>query len=149
MEEENIVFNKEQIKEIIQHREPFLFVDRVIEFNDSESIVAIKEVKAEEDYFKGHFPGNPVMPGVIIMEALAQTSAILALKSTQGAGEGVGIYLVGCKNFKWKKMVKPGDTLRLEVKFVNNKKSLWIIESKALVDGQVVASGTISAISES
>ncbi|MCB0335345.1 MAG: 3-hydroxyacyl-ACP dehydratase FabZ [Bdellovibrionales bacterium] len=140
------VFDIGEIQEIIPHRYPFLLVDRVIEFVDSERIVAIKNVTANEPFFTGHFPGRPVMPGVMMMEALAQTSAILAKKSTMGTKVDTTIFLVGCKNFKWKRMVYPGDTLYMHVDFIKRKSRLWMVDCRALVDGEVVAEGSISAM---
>lgn len=140
------VFGLEEICEAIPHRYPFLFIDRIVEFEDNKRAVGLKNVTFNEPYFQGHFPGKPVMPGVLIMEAMAQTSAILAKKSSNGCAPEKTIFLVGGDNFRWKKMVTPGDTLRIEVTFVKRKGPLWITDNVVTVDGQLVGKGTLSAI---
>lgn len=146
MAEHEIVYSIDEIQDILMHRYPFLLVDRVVEFIDGDRIVGLKNVSINEPFFQGHFPGRPVMPGVLIMEAMAQTAAILAKESTNGCAEGKAILLVGADNFKWKKMVVPGDTLRIEMIFRKKKASLWIIDGEVTVEGRMAAKGTISAI---
>ena len=144
--QEEVVFNTVQIQEIIPHRYPFLFIDKIIEFVDGDYIVGIKNVTANEYFFEGHFPGAPVMPGVLILEAMAQTGAILARKSTNGMHVDNKSYFVSANNVKWKRQVVPGDVLRVTTKFNKRKQSLWMIDSEVTVDGQLVASGSLAAV---
>lgn len=146
MKEEKVVFDINKVMEILPHRPPFLLVDKVIEFVENERIVSVKNVTMNEPYFVGHFPGQPVMPGVMILEAMAQTGAILAATSTEGPGEGKILYLVGANNIKWKKMVVPGDALRIETVFQKRKGPFWFIAGKAFVAGEMVAEAEIMAM---
>ena len=134
------MLNKEQIKEIIPQREPFLMIDEVEEFIPGESAIAYKNVNVEEWYFKGHFPGNPIMPGVLITESLAQTGAvaILSMKENKGKNALFG----GIDKMKFKKMVVPGDRLKLEVK--KRKGPIGVGEAIATVNGSVVAKGELT-----
>lgn len=142
---EETVFDSVAIQAIIPHRYPFLLLDRVVEFEDNKRIVGIKNVTINEPFFQGHFPGRPVMPGVLIMEAMAQTAAILAIKSAEGVGKGKTVFLVGANDFKWKKMVQPGDTLRIEMLSQRKRRPIWIMSGSVSVNGDLVASGTLSA----
>lgn len=142
---ESVIYDVTQIQEIIPHRYPFLLVDRIVEIEDNERIVGIKAVTINEPYFQGHFPGRPVMPGVLITEAMAQTAAILARVSTDGVHPDKYVFLVGANDFKWKRQVLPGDTLRIEMKSVKKRRPLWIMQGTVTVDGRLVASGTITA----
>jgi beta-hydroxyacyl-ACP dehydratase FabZ len=142
---EQVIFDINQIKEIIPHRYPFLLIDKIVEFEDNVRIVGIKSVTFNEWYFPGHFPEKPVMPGVLILEAMAQTGAIFAMRSTDGVDPTKIMYLVGATDVKWKKQVLPGDTLRIEMKTVKKRRPLWILEGRAYVQGKVVAQATISA----
>jgi len=142
---ESVIYDVTQIQEIIPHRYPFLLVDKIVEVVDNERIVGIKAVTINEPYFQGHFPGRPVMPGVLITEAMAQTAAILARVSTDGVRPDKYVFLVGANDFKWKRQVVPGDTLRIEMKSVKKRRPLWIMQGTVTVDGRLVASGTITA----
>ncbi len=143
--EENIVYDSIQIQEIIPHRYPFLMIDRIVEFVDNERVVGIKNVTMNEPYFTGHFPGRPVMPGVMILEAMAQTGAILARRSQDGVGPNKTVFLVGATDCKWKRQVVPGDTLRIEMVSVRKRRPLWIMSGTVTVGDKVVATATISA----
>jgi 3-hydroxyacyl-[acyl-carrier-protein] dehydratase len=105
---ENVLWDTKDILDILPHRYPFLLVDKVLEFEPDKRVLAIKGVTANEPFFPGHFPGNPVMPGVLILEAMAQSSAIMALKSPNGMDPGKNIFIVGAKDVKFKKKVVPG-----------------------------------------
>ena len=142
---EGVVYDTVEIQQIIPHRYPFLMIDKIIEFEDNKRIVGIKNVTANEPFFTGHFPGRPVMPGVMILEALAQTGAILARTSLDGVDPAKTVFLVGATDIKWKKMVFPGDTLRLEMFSLKKRRPLWIMNGTASVDGKMVASATITA----
>lgn len=142
---EQVIFDTAKIQEILPHRYPFLFVDKVVEFVDNHRIVAVKSVTMNEWFFQGHFPGRPVMPGVLILEAMAQTAAILARVSEDGVTPGKYVFLVGATDVKWKKQVVPGDTLRIEMESVKKRRPLWVMSGKVFVEDKLVASGTISA----
>lgn len=145
MQETPTIFDSVKIQEYIPHRYPFLLIDKVIEFVDNERLVAVKNVTINEQFFVGHFPGTPVMPGVLILEAIAQACAILAKASTQGLPPEKLVYLVGADNVKWKKKVIPGDSLHIEVKVNKHKGPFWVLEGQVTVEGKLVASGTITA----
>ena len=142
------VFDSQDIEECLPHRYPMLLVDRVVEFVDGKRCVGLKNVTRNEEFFCGHFPSRPIMPGVLIIEAMAQTAGILAKKSTDGVPKEAYIYLVGATDVKWKRPVVPGDTLLLEVDLIKRRKPLLVIEAKATVDGQLAASATISAFED-
>ncbi|MGE5663526.1 MAG: 3-hydroxyacyl-ACP dehydratase FabZ [Deltaproteobacteria bacterium] len=132
-----------EIMELLPHRYPFLLVDRVVEFEAGKRIVAIKNVTINEPFFQGHFPGHPIMPGVLIVEALAQTGGILALKA-MGGGKRIA-YFTGIDNVKFRRPVVPGDQLRLEISVIAHKGPVWKMHGEATVDGALVAKGDVSA----
>ena len=134
-----------EIKKIIPHRYPFLFVDRIIECDFESRIVGIKNVTADEPFFQGHFPEFPVMPGVLIIEALAQTACILGLKILKLEGKG-SVYFTGIDGAKFRKPVVPGDQLRLELTKIKQRKSLFRFEGKAFVDDKLATECTIQAM---
>ncbi len=137
------------IKEIFKnlpHRYPFLLVDRIVEITGNERIVGIKNVSINEPFFQGHFPSRPVMPGVLICEALAQVGAIFA-HNARGGMDGEKVFvLTGLDDVKFKKPVEPGDQLRLELTCLKRRGSYWKMQGVALVDGKVVAQAVISAM---
>jgi 3-hydroxyacyl-[acyl-carrier-protein] dehydratase len=133
-----------EIEEILPHRYPFLLVDRVIEVVPGQKLVAYKNVTINEPFFNGHFPGHPVMPGVLIVEALAQASALLALKSG-GDGKNKVIYLMAVDNARFRKPVIPGDRLQLEVEIIKHKGAIWKERGTATVDGARVAEAEFMA----
>ena len=136
------MLNKEEIKNIIPQREPFLMIDEVEEYVPGESCTAYKNIDASEYYFKGHFPGNPIMPGVLMVEALAQTGAvaILSLEENKGRNALFG----GIDKLKFKKQVVPGDRLKLEVKIIKRKGPIGVGEAIATVDGKVAVKGELT-----
>ncbi|TFE04093.1 3-hydroxyacyl-ACP dehydratase FabZ [Jeotgalibacillus salarius] len=125
----------QQIKEIIPHRYPFLLIDKVVEIEEGKRAVAIKNVTANEEFFNGHFPDYPVMPGVLIVEALAQTGAVAMLKQEDYRGKLA--FFTGIDNCRFKRQVKPGDQLRLEVEIVRIKGPIGKGKATATVDGEV------------
>ncbi|KOS64374.1 3-hydroxyacyl-ACP dehydratase FabZ [Lysinibacillus agricola] len=125
----------QQIQEVIRHRYPFLLVDRVLELEEGKRAVAIKNVTINEEFFNGHFPNYPVMPGVLIVEALAQVSAIIML--TKEGNQGRLGLLAGIDNCRFKKQVKPGDQLRLEVEITRLKGAIGKGRGIATVDGKI------------
>jgi 3-hydroxyacyl-[acyl-carrier-protein] dehydratase len=145
MEAAPITMDIQEIQRWIPHRYPFLLIDRVLNIIPNESITTIKNVTANEEFFQGHFPGHPVMPGVLIMESMAQTAAVFARYSEAELLKNKTFYLVGADNFKWKKMVVPGDQLTIVMKSVKKRNPLWIMDGEVFVDGKVVASGTLTA----
>lgn len=130
-----------QIQETIPHRHPFLLVDRIVELEEGKRAVGIKCVSYNEPFFAGHFPGYPVMPGVLIVEALAQVGAAAILKMEQFRNK-LG-FLAGVDDFRFRGQVVPGDTLRLEVEIIRLKGTVGKGRATASVDGKVVASGEI------
>lgn len=136
------MLNKEEIKEIIPQREPFLMIDEVEEYVPGESCVAYKNVEETEWYFKGHFPGNPIMPGVLITESLAQAGAVAILSVPENKGKNA--LFGGINNMKFKKIVVPGDRLKLEVKIIKRKGPIGVGEAIATVDGVVAAKGELT-----
>lgn len=133
---------KEQIKEFIPQREPFLMIDEVEEYVPGESCTAYKNVNIDEWYFKGHFPGNPIMPGVLIAESLAQAGAVAILSMEENKGKNA--LFGGIDKMKFKKMVVPGDRLKLEVRIIKRKGPVGVGEAIASVDGKIAAKGELT-----
>tara|TARA_B110000977_G_scaffold117096_1_gene151252 strand:- start:149 stop:589 length:441 start_codon:yes stop_codon:yes gene_type:complete len=139
-----MVMDVKEIREYLPHRYPFLLVDRVTELNLGESIVAYKNVTVNEPFFNGHFPDHPVMPGVLILEAMAQAAGILGFKTMDKTPQDGSIYyFVGSDKLRFKRPVVPGDKLQLEAAMMSEKRGIWKFECRASVDGQLVASATI------
>lgn len=139
------ILSTEDILKILPHRYPFLMVDKVIELVEGEKIVAIKNVTANEAFFMGHFPEKPVMPGVMILEAMAQCGAILAKKTLGPESENILFYFVGAKDVRWKRTVYPGDTIRIEMTSDKCRRPLWSMKGSVYVGSALVASGYVSA----
>lgn len=132
-------FGFHEISVLLPHRYPFQFVDRVLEFEDGKRIVALKNVSVNEPHFRGHFPDQPLMPGVLICEALAQAGALLAYRSSDGVREGYAIVLTGIDAARFRRPVLPGDQMLLEVELLRQRRPLWRMKGLARVDGNVVA----------
>lgn len=133
------------IMNMLPHRFPFLLVDRVVEFESGVSIKAYKNVSINEGFFQGHFPGQPIMPGVLIMEALAQAGGIFVIKSL-GISPGEKLFLfTGIDEAKFRRPVVPGDQLMLSASVVRHKMHIWKMKGVATVDGELVAEGIFSA----
>ena len=127
-----------EIMRHLPHRYPFLLIDRVVELVPGERVVALKNVTMNEPHFPGHFPHHPVMPGVLIIEALAQAAGLLAFKtSDKPVTENSVVYFVGIDNARFKRPVVPGDQLRLEARITKQMRGIWKFESRALVGEQV------------
>lgn len=129
-----------EILDYLPHRYPMLLVDRVLEVIPGERIVALKNVSINEPFFPGHYPHHPVMPGVLVIEALAQTAAILSFKTMGGRPDDKSVYyFVGIDGARFKRPVSPGDQLIFEVSILANKRGIWKFAAQARVDGQVAA----------
>ncbi|MBN3564144.1 3-hydroxyacyl-ACP dehydratase FabZ [Aliamphritea spongicola] len=133
-----------EIRKYLPHRYPFLLVDRVVELIPGESIVAYKNVTINEPFFNGHFPDHPVMPGVLIVEAMAQAAGILGFKTMDKTPQDGSIYyFVGSDKLRFKRPVVPGDQLQLEATIVSEKRGIWKFDVKATVNGELASSATI------
>lgn len=129
-----------EIRRFLAHRYPFLLVDRVIQFESGKSLTAIKNVTINEPFFNGHFPGNPIMPGVLIIEAMAQATGLLGFRTMGEEPQTDTLYiLTGVDKVKFKQQVVPGDQLELYAELLRHKGKLWIFKTEARVDGKVVA----------
>jgi 3-hydroxyacyl-[acyl-carrier-protein] dehydratase len=142
-----------QIKQYLPHRYPLLLVDRVLDWEAGKQIRAIKNVSVNEEFFNGHFPNKPVMPGVLIIEALAQTAALLAfLTMGQKPDDTAVVYFLGIDGARFKRPVEPGDQLVMEVEIVRHARGIWKFQAKAMVDQQLAVEAelmcTMRSISE-
>lgn len=136
-----VIIDINEILDLLPHRYPILLIDRVIDMELGKSLVAIKNVTMNELFFTGHFPSRPVMPGVLILEAMAQAGAVLAYKSTNcKPSDGILYYFAGIDNARFRRVVIPGDQLRLEVKVLRSKRDIWVLSGEAYVDGQLACS---------
>ena len=133
-----------QILKHLPHRYPFLLIDRVTEFHAGESLTGIKNVTYNEPFFQGHFPQRPVMPGVLILEAMAQATGLLAFRTAERGAERDSLYfLVGMDRARFKHPVEPGDQLVLNARLIRSRRGIWVFDCDARVDGKVVASAEI------
>lgn len=135
----------QEIMAILPHRYPFLLVDRVLSFEPGKKMVALKNVTISEPFFQGHFPGHPIMPGVLIIEAMAQVGGILAYKSANGT-EGQLVYFLGIDKAKFRKPVLPGDQLRIEIEVLRQRPPYWKLKGMAYVGEQLVAEAELKAM---
>ena len=136
--------NKEDIKKYLPHREPFLFVDEVIEVIENKEIHATKYINEDEYFLNGHFPNNPIFPGVIIIEALGQASGILGFVSMNKTPEEGSIYvLAGVDKVRFRKRIRPGDNIDLFSKVVSEKRGIWKFDCRAELDNELICTATI------
>ncbi len=143
-----IPMDVQAIMQHIPHRYPFLLVDRILELEPNKRVVGLKNVSMNEPFFQGHFPGTPIMPGVLILEAMAQTSGVLAIASMDKSGKNALMYFMGLDQVKFRKMVVPGDQLIMELEVLKQRKKVMKLAGTAKVDGQVVAEAQLMATIE-
>ena len=136
----------QRILEVLPHRYPFLMVDRMEDVVRGESAVGIKNVSVNEPYFQGHFPGVPVMPGVLMIEAMAQTAGILVIETLGPEMEGRLVYFMSIENARFRKPVRPGDRMRIQVVKRHARQLVWKFDGVCRVDGEVVAEATYTAM---
>ncbi len=133
-----------EIMKLLPHRYPFLLVDKILEMDQGKSLIAVKNVTINEPFFQGHFPHRPVMPAVLMLEALAQTSGLLAYKTGELRPKEESIYyFAGIDKARFKRPVGPGDQLILKVDLVKRKRNIWVFNGVASVDGEVAASAEL------
>ncbi len=142
-EKKGVIFDVNAVMDILPHRYPFLLVDKIVDFTD-DTIMGVKNVTINEPFFQGHFPGNPIMPGVLQIEAMAQTGGILLLNTIENP-QSVWVYIVAVDNARFKKPVLPGDTLMLELKMTARRRSICMMTGKVYVDGKVVCEADLVA----
>jgi len=134
-----------QIMELLPHRYPFLLIDKLVDLVPNESAVGIKNVTFNEPFFQGHFPGRPIMPGVLIIEAMAQTAACVVVQGMPKSDKRL-VYFMSVENARFRKPVVPGDQLRIHVKKERNRGNVWRFAGEARVDGQLMAEATYTAM---
>ncbi|UCD70703.1 MAG: 3-hydroxyacyl-ACP dehydratase FabZ [Syntrophobacterales bacterium] len=135
-----------EIMEILPHGYPFLLVDRIVELEKGKRIVGIKNVTINEPFFQGHFPGQPIMPGVLIVEAMAQTAGLLASQSIPRASRKNAIYFMAIDKVRFRRPIYPGDQIRMEMVISKQRKSVWGFAGKAYVDGQLAVEAEMMAM---
>ena len=138
-------FNIQEIMKLLPHRYPFIMIDRILELIPGEKVVALKNVTINEPFFQGHFPKNPIMPGVLIIEAMGQAGAVLAAKSLDRELQGKLIYFMGMDKVKFRKPVAPGDQLMFEMQFIKQRRNVFKMSGTAYVDEKVVAQAELMA----
>jgi len=143
--QETLVLGIEEIMQVIPHRYPFLLVDRIIEMDPPKRVVGIKNVTINEPFFQGHFPGHPIMPGVLIVEAMAQVGGMLLMGAVPNPEDKV-VYFTSLNNVKWRRPVRPGDQLRMELEMLQVRGPMCRMQGVAKVDGEVVCEAEMSAM---
>lgn len=146
MSEQTQQIDIQKIMQMIPHRYPILLVDRILEMRLGESAVGLKNVTFNEPHFQGHFPDHPIMPGVLIVEAMAQTSAILVVETLEGAAAGKLVYFMSIDDARFRKPVVPGDTVHIHVNVIRSRGNVWKFKGEAKVDGKTCAEATFSAM---
>ncbi len=140
------MFDPKEIQEILPHRYPFLLVDRILELDLGKRVVGIKNVTINEPFFAGHFPGHPIMPGVLILEAMAQVGGFLLMSSLDARGEKKLLYFTGIDNARFRRPVVPGDQIRFELKILQRRLQVCRMKGEAYVDGKLVAAAELSSV---
>ena len=134
------------VLDLLPHRYPFLLIDRVIEIDGDESGIGIKNVTANEPCFQGHFPGNPIFPGVLLLEGMAQTGGLLCIAATRATIKARSVYFMTLDKVKFRKPVRPGDVVEYHLKKITRRKTMWWFRGQAKVAGQVVAEAELGAM---
>jgi 3-hydroxyacyl-[acyl-carrier-protein] dehydratase len=140
------IINIDEIIEMIPHRYPFLLIDKILDYKPGESALGIKNVTMNEPQFTGHFPGRPIMPGVLIIESMAQTSAVLVLKTLQDRGEGKLVYFMSIEEAKFRRTITPGDVMYIYVEKLQNRANVWKFSSRIEIEGKLAAEAIFSAM---
>jgi len=140
------MFDPKEIQEILPHRFPFLLVDRILELELGKQVVGIKNVTINEPFFAGHFPGYPIMPGVLILEAMAQVGGFLLMSSLTPRAEKKLLYFTGIDRARFRRPVVPGDQIRFEVKILQRRRQVCRMKGEAYVDGKLVAEAELSSV---
>ena len=148
MEGVSVMIDVREIMQIMPHRYPFLLVDRIVSLKEGEEIVGIKNVTINEPFFAGHFPGNPIMPGVLIIEAMAQVGGVLAFHSSPKEWAGSLVYFMGIDKVRFRKPVVPGDQLRLKLTTIRQKQKVFKMRGEAYVEDTLVAEAELMAAIE-
>ncbi|MCE2517629.1 MAG: 3-hydroxyacyl-ACP dehydratase FabZ [Alphaproteobacteria bacterium] len=146
MSEQEVILNHPEILELIPHRPPFLLIDQVKDIVPNESACGVKAITSTEPHLGGHFPGHPIMPGVLIVEAMAQTAGVLISYSNREQNEGMHVYFTTIDQVKFRAPARPGDVMLLNVKLIAGKRSLYKFEGEATINGKVAVSGQFSAM---
>lgn len=146
VDKNEVICDVKDIIEMIPHRYPILLIDRVIEFNKGVGLVALKNVTFNEPHFMGHFPNHPVMPGVLIVEAIAQAAAIYVVKTLGEEAKGKIVYFMSIDDVKFRKPVVPGDSLHIHVEAIQNRGKVWKFKGEVKVDGKKVTEGVVKAM---
>jgi len=141
------MFDVREISKYLPHRYPFALVDRIVEMEKFKRVVGIKNVTVNEPFFQGHFPDNPIMPGVLILEAMAQIGGVLGLYSLERQGDQ-HIYFLGIDKARFRKPVTPGDQIRFELEVIHHRGGIWRFKGTALVDGNKVAEAELLAMTQ-
>jgi len=144
--DELVEIDRERIMEMIPHRDPFLMIDQVVDIVKNERATGIKHVSADDYYFRGHFPARPVMPGVLIIEAMAQTAAVLVVHTLGKESEGKLVYFMSVDDARFRRPVVPGETLHIHVTKQQNRRNVWKFEGQAKVDGRLAAEAVFAAM---
>jgi 3-hydroxyacyl-[acyl-carrier-protein] dehydratase len=145
-EERGVQIDVQRVMQMIPHRHPFLMIDRVVDVVANKRATGVKNVSINENYFQGHFPARPVMPGVLIIEAMAQTAAVLVVHTLGAESEGKLVYFMSVDNARFRRPVFPGDCLRVQVVKQRNRGNVWKFEGRAAVGGQLAAEAVFAAM---